>query len=91
MPTTLEPGQERWLSCQLDRGMFSDEVAVTYPPVGAAVRSVFVPNTAVRGPAGRPGRVLVRVFRQAGNIFAVLPTPQSETVAVAESDLSDSP
>jgi len=36
------PVEERWLRCQLDEGMFSDEVAVTYPPKGKWQKSVFV-------------------------------------------------
>jgi hypothetical protein len=91
MPTTFEPGQERWLSCHVDRGMFSDEFAVTYPSRGTVISSVFVPSSAVVGQAGQAGRVRVRVVGQPGRVFAVLPTPQNDMVPVAESDLSDSP
>lgn len=90
MPT-LEITQERWLDCQLDEGMFSDEVAVTYPPEGQVIRSVFVPQSAVHGTPGNRGRVRVMVINRAGKFYAVLPTPQSEMVAVAENDLTDSP
>lgn len=90
MPT-LEAPQERWLDCQLDRGMFSDEIAVTYPPVGSTVRSVFVPRSVVAGMPGQRGRVRVKVMYRQGEVFAVLPTSQSELIRISEGDLSDSP
>jgi hypothetical protein len=40
MPTS--ESREKWLTCKLDRGMFSDEVAVTYPPTEHWQKSVFV-------------------------------------------------
>jgi len=45
MSTVIEPTQAEvsWLRCQLDKGMFSDEVAVTYPPKGPWQKSVFEP------------------------------------------------
>ena len=49
MATATKGAREQWLDCQLDKGMFSDEVAVTYPPEGQAVRSVFVPLNTVKG------------------------------------------
>ena len=89
---TVNLNQERWLRCQLDLGMFSDEIAVTYPAEGAAIRSVFVPKSAVNGKPGEKGRVRVRIMNsKSGTVYAVLPTNQSEMVAVTERDLSDSP
>jgi hypothetical protein len=39
---------EQWLRCKVDRGMFSDEVAVTYPATTPWQKSVFVPRSSVR-------------------------------------------
>ena len=80
------PPEQRWLTCRLDKGMFSDEMAVTYPPCGDAQASVFVPGDAVRGEPGGDGAVRVQVFSRDGQTFAVLPTPDREVVAVAGDD-----
>ena len=82
---------KRWLKCQIDQGMFSDEFAVTYPVTGNASWSVFVPQSAVRGEAGKQGRLEVVVLQEAGKMLAVLPTPQKDIVAVAEQDVAESP
>ena len=82
---------ERWLKCSVERGMFSDEVAVTYPADGPARTSVFVPSAEVRGTPGQEGLVRVRVARGGGAILAILPTPYQDSVAVSEADLSESP
>ena len=81
----------RWLSCRLDKGMFTDEVAVTYPASGSAVLSVFVPASAVSGQHGGPGKVRVQVTRQGNATLAILPTDYRESVTVTEADLSDAP
>jgi hypothetical protein len=90
MSTVIEPTQaeERWLECKLDKGMFSDEIAVTYPPEGNTQKSVFVESTAVRGTPGNRGRVLVRVIRRNGNTIAVLPSPNQDIVYVQAGDIS---
>ena len=41
-----------WRRCQLDKGTFSDEVAVTYPPQGPWQKSVFVDANLVEGTVG---------------------------------------
>jgi hypothetical protein len=86
-----ETAQEYWLECQLDRGMFSDEIAISYPPVGQTIHSVFVPISVVRGTPGYRGKVRVNVFKRHGKTFAVLPTPERAIVAVADQDISESP
>ena len=90
MATTMAT-QERWLQCQLDKGMFSDEIAVTYPPEGVAKRSVFVPKSEVHGEPGQRGFVRVRVLRKPGAMIAILPSSQSDIVAITEQDVSDAP
>ena len=85
---TIPQREERWLDCQLDKGMFSDEVAVTYPSTGTWRASVFVPQTAVEGDIGSRGRVRVEVLRRNGKMLAVLPSPQRDLVEVVEADLS---
>jgi hypothetical protein len=81
----------QWLSCRLDQGMFSDEIAVTHPPVGQALLSVFVPASAVSGKPKGLGKVRVQVTRQGNSTLAILPTDYSESVTVTEADLSDAP
>lgn len=80
--------EEHWLSCQIDKGMFSDEAAVTYPSTGTWKKSVFVPQAAVQGEIGKIGKVRVILVRRDGRMLATLPTPQQDVVEVAESDIS---
>ena len=84
----IQQREERWLSCQLDKGMFSDEVAVTYPSSGVWKKSVFVPQTAVQGRVGSCGKVRVVALRRDNKMLAVLPSPQHDVVEVAEADTS---
>jgi len=81
----------RWLNCQLDRGMFSDEMAVTYPPTGEPVSSVFVPIDHVQGNAGSIGKVRVAIAEDKGRCFALLPSQERTIVLVQPSDISDMP
>jgi hypothetical protein len=76
-----------WLRCRLDEGMFSDEVAVTYPAVSPAQKSVFVPRSYVRAVAEHQGEVMVTVVVKDGTQFAVLPTPRRDIVRVEAADL----
>ena len=82
---------ERWLRCLVDKGMFNDEMAVTYPPEGTPLHSVFVPIEEVAGNPGEKGHVRVQVFTRAGSMIAILPTNYRDAVTVAEQDLSDAP
>ena len=86
-----ESAQERWLDCQVDEGMFSDEMAVSYPPEGEVIQSVFVPASVVRGVPGEKGKVRVHVMNRLGKTFAVLPSSERAIVPVAERDLTESP
>ena len=89
MATVTKDAREQWLDCQLDKGMFSDEVAVTYPPEGQAVLSVFVPLNTVKGAVGSRGKVKIIVeSRVDGNIVAILPSAQRDVVVVSEKDVS---
>lgn len=77
-----------WLRCRLDRGMFHDEVAVTYPAEGDWTASVFVPLGEVLGEVGGVGKVRVKAFSRKGRWFAALPTPTREVVGVRSQDLT---
>lgn len=82
-----------WLRCRLDRGMFSDEVAVTYPATAAAgywQKSVFVPSTCVPRESENQGKVKVVIVMKEGQTFAVLPSPQRDIVKPEEADISQS-
>ena len=78
---------ELWLACRLDPGMFSDEVAVTYPASERWQKSVFVPSDFVRHSADDQGEVRVQVLIKNGKRYAVLPSPQRDIVAIRDSDL----
>lgn len=89
MATDLQSSpEESWLECDLQKGMFSDEIAVTYRPSGKLLKSVFVPQEDVRGEPGSSGKVKVRIFQHSGKIFAILPNPQHDIVQVSQRDLS---
>jgi hypothetical protein len=78
---------ELWLACRLDRGMFSDEVAVTYPASEHWQKSVFVPLNFVRHSTSDHGEVRVQVLIKDGKRYAVLPSSQRDIVRIEESDL----
>ncbi len=88
---TINTVSESWLVCKLDKGMFSDEMAVTYPPDSSNdgwLKSVFVPSVNVEGLPGSRGRVRVRVIRKNGFVMAVLPSATQDIVTVNEGDVS---
>jgi hypothetical protein len=76
-----------WLRCKLDKGMFSDEVAVTYPSTYPWQKSVFVPRSCVRNGRGELGEVKVVVVVKDGARYAVLPSPLRDIVRVEGADL----
>jgi hypothetical protein len=78
-----------WLRCRLDSGMFSDEVAVTYPASAnnAWQKSVFVPLSSVRGEIGSQGEVLVSVVVKDGTHYAMLPSSECDIVKAEDADL----
>ena len=76
-----------WLRVRLDNGMFSDEVAVTYPAATDKwQKSVFVPASFVRGDKPQ-GEVKVDVLIRDGASYAVLPSSQRDIVKVEGADL----
>ena len=80
--------ETKWLRCAVDKGMFSDEVAVTYPAIGAYQKSVFVQKRDVDG-VGAVARVRVVVIRRNGTTYATLPTEDRDVVTVSPADLSE--
>jgi hypothetical protein len=90
MPT-MTPSADaevRWLLCRIDKGMFSDELAVTYPAEGEKQKSVFVSNAVIQGQPGQTGKVRVTLVRRNGTLFAVLPSSNQDIVTVREADLT---
>jgi hypothetical protein len=87
---TANDAEYRWLKCRIDRGMFSDERAVTYPADATKnwLKSVFVEESAVEGAPGETGRVRVRILQLDGRMMAVLPSALQEIVTVSPSDVS---
>tara|TARA_R110001592_G_scaffold348561_1_gene642793 strand:+ start:373 stop:654 length:282 start_codon:yes stop_codon:yes gene_type:complete len=79
--------QQGWLSCQLGKGMFSDEVAVSYPPDGDSTASVFVSMSCIDGNIGEIGRVLVKLIDQGEKTLAVLPSSDQDIVEVRAGDI----
>jgi hypothetical protein len=87
-----EAAASAWLRCRLDMGMFSDEVAVTYPPVESRwQKSVFVPRACVRSDGEHEGAVKVNVVVKNGARFAVLPSSQRDIVKIEDADLQQRP
>lgn len=81
-----------WLRCRLDMGMFSDEVAVTYPPEeGRWQKSVFVPESCVHRQDDQRGVVKVRILTRDGTQLAELPSSQRDIVRVQNADLKQQP
>jgi hypothetical protein len=78
-----------WLRCRVDSGMFSDEVAVTYPASASSPRqkSVFVPRSYIRGEKENQGEVMVSVVVRDGTRFAVLPSSDRDIVKPEDDDL----
>jgi hypothetical protein len=76
-----------WLKCSIRKGMFSDELAINYPPTGVCASSVFVPKGEVEGDVGQQGKVRVRYFREGKMAWAVLPAEDQPIVKVNEADL----
>jgi hypothetical protein len=88
MSTTQLP-QVRWLKCLLGKGMFSDEVVVTYPSHGPDRVSVFVPRDSVEGEPGDSGKVRVNLVQRSGELMAILPSASQDIVFVSEGDVAD--
>ena len=80
--------QIQWLTCRITKGMFSDELAVTYPAEGMYQKSVFVPASEVEGEPGSLGRVRVRVICRNGLVMAVLPSANQDFVTASQEDVS---
>jgi hypothetical protein len=76
-----------WLRCKVESGMFSDEVAVTYPALTEHwQKSVFVPSSCVRG-VELKGEVQVVVVVKDGTKYAVLPSSRRDIVKIEGADL----
>ena len=90
MPIMTPPpeAEVRWLVCRIDKGMFDDELAVTYPAEGEKQKSVFVSNTTIQGEPGQTGKVRVTLIRRNGALFGVLPSSNQDIVTVREADLT---
>ncbi len=84
----VETGQACWLKCRLSKGMFSDEIAVTYPADGPVKKSVFVPRTEVSGEIDSVGKVRVDIVRRQNVTMALLPSAHRDMVVVSDQDVS---
>ncbi len=73
---------DQWLMCNFDKGMFSDELAVEYRDQSFFILKQFVETMQ----AGR-AKVRVRVYKDSGTTWAVLPTEDSATIPVEQKDL----
>jgi hypothetical protein len=77
-----EDMRDHWLTCNVLKGMFSDELAVEYHDASFFISKRFIETTA----AGT-ARVRVRVFRDVDKTWAVLPTEDRATISVEQKDL----
>lgn len=74
----------KWLKCEISKGMFSDEVTVKVRDLQGASIAVFVPKNKVK----EEQRVVsVRAFEGQGKTFAVLPDDRHTSIAVSATDL----
>lgn len=69
---------EKWLSCKVEQGMFSDENVVVVTNVNGESVSFFVPKSTIEN-----GRVRVMVFEKDQKLWAVLPTEDRAIVPVS--------
>ncbi len=81
--------KSKWLECKLEKGMFSDEIAVTYPATRFIKKSVFVPIEFVQGNIGSHGKVRVSIYRHDNKVFAILPNSEHDIVEVNDLELSE--
>lgn len=91
MLTKFEPPKSLncWLECRLDKGMFSDEVAVTYPAEGPWQKSVFVEKSFVKGCLGGLGKVRVIMVQNGESMIVTLPSPEQDIVYVNAGEISE--
>jgi hypothetical protein len=74
--------RDQWLVCNSHKGMFSDELAVEYRD-----QSFFILKQFVEMMQQGRAKVRVRVYRDSGTTWAVLPTEDSATIPVEQKDL----
>jgi hypothetical protein len=74
----------RWLRCEVNKGMFSDELTVTVKTRSGESVAVFVPRQAADD---QNKRVRVNAFQTDGDYLAVLPDVQQSVIHVDERDL----
>lgn len=72
-----------WLDCEVVAGMFSDERAVVVRLADGSERSFFVPASEVDG-----DKVRVTTRPEGDLVWATLPTPNRDTVAVSPAAIS---
>jgi len=90
MPQAKVSSTESWLNCQIDKGMFKDEVAVTYQAEQQGERSVFVSRSSVKGNVGGTGKVRVVVVDAKGSgALAILPSANRDIISIRRTDLSE--
>lgn len=77
---------DRWLRCDVRKGMFSDEVVVMIRTTSGEFASFFVPTERVSGHADHQGRVQVRAFTEDSQSWAVVPNDNQSIVPVDESE-----
>jgi hypothetical protein len=75
---------EKWLKCEIQNGMFSDEVTVRVTSAKGEAIAVFVPKGKVQSDHQA---VRVRSFVASGYTFAELPDDRGTTLSVRASDL----
>ncbi len=72
----------KWLKCEIQKGMFSDELTVIVRTRSGESVAVFVPRDSAQEANGRDGRVKVRVSENGGHAFALLPDANQSVVDV---------
>lgn len=76
----------KWLECEVQAGMFSDEKVVTVG-VGDKAQSFFVPTHCVKEENGK-GFVFAKVFKINEHWWAVIPSPEQPEIVVEASKIA---
>jgi hypothetical protein len=74
----------KWLNCEITKGMFSDELTVRVRDAAGASIAVFVPRNKV---SEERRAVSVRAIQTEDKIFAVLPDERHTSISVPVADL----
>jgi hypothetical protein len=83
-PSLYENIMPQWLTCQVNKGMFSDECTVIVRTIHGDLVSLFVPRDTIDE---QKHRVRVRVIQNGPRVVAVMPDENQSIINVNSSEL----